>query len=162
MKRWFVRLFGSRITHPGLWALKRASVTSAFAAGLAICFVPLPVHIPLAAMIAIFCRIHIPTIMLALVAVNPVTIVPAYVLAYKIGVIVTGAHERRFSFNMSWDWVQHGLGPMWKPFLVGCGLTGALFGLLGYALLDLLWRYSVRKRYRERPGAASQQSSLFD
>jgi uncharacterized protein (DUF2062 family) len=63
---------------------------------------------------------------------------------------------------MSWDWVQNGLGPMWKPFLVGCGVTGALFGLLGFALLDLLWRYSVRKRYRERPGAANQQSSLFD
>ena len=53
---------------------------------------------------------------------------------------------------MSWDWVQHGLGPMWKPFLVGCGLTGALVGLVGYALLDVLWRYNVRKRYRERAG----------
>jgi uncharacterized protein (DUF2062 family) len=51
---------------------------------------------------------------------------------------------------------------MWKPFLVGCGITGAVTGLLGYVLLDILWRYSVRKRYRERPGAASQQSSLFD
>jgi hypothetical protein len=31
-----------------------------------------------------------------------------------------------------------------------------MLGLLGYVLLDILWRYSVRKRYRERPGAASQ------
>jgi uncharacterized protein (DUF2062 family) len=82
--------------------------------------------------------------------------VPIYLLAYKVGVWVTGSPERHFAFSMSWDWVQHGLGPMWKPFLVGCGLTGAMLGLLGYVLLDILWRYSVRKRYRERPGAASQ------
>ena len=161
-KHWAIKPFNRFIGDPRLWSLQRRTVTPALGAGLAICFVPLPIHIPLAALVAIFCRIHIPTIMLALVAVNPVTIVPAYLLAYKIGVIVTGGPERRFTFNMSWDWVQHGLGPMWKPFLVGCGLTGALFGLLGYALLDILWRYSVRKRYRERPGAASQQSSLFD
>jgi uncharacterized protein (DUF2062 family) len=71
-------------------------------------------------------------------------------------VLVTGTPERRFAFQMSWDWVQNGLGPMWKPFLIGCGVTGAVAGLLGYALLDLLWRYSARKRYRERPGAATR------
>jgi uncharacterized protein (DUF2062 family) len=146
----FRRFFGD----PRLWSLQRRTVTPAFGAGLAICFVPLPIHIPLAAITAIFCRIHIPTIMLSLVAVNPLTLVPAYLLAYKVGVIVTGATPRHFAFHMSWDWVQHGLGPMWKPFLVGCGLTGALFGLAGWGLLDLLWRYNVRKRYRERAGAA--------
>jgi uncharacterized protein (DUF2062 family) len=56
---------------------------------------------------------------------------------------------------MSWDWVQNGLGANWKPFLVGCGLTGALFGLVGWGVLDLLWRYNVRKRYRERAGSTS-------
>ena len=61
--------------------------------------------------------------------VNPLTVVPVYFLAYKVGVLVTGAPERRFAFQMSWDWVQNGLGPMWKPFLIGCGFTGALLGL---------------------------------
>ena len=62
----------------------------ALGAGLAICFVPLPIHIPLAALVAIFCRIHIPTIMLTLVVVNPLTMLPVYLLAYKVGVLVTG------------------------------------------------------------------------
>ena len=154
----FARFFGD----PRLWSLQRRTVTPAFGAGLAICFVPLPIHIPLAALVAIFCRINIPTIMLALFAVNPLTIVPAYLLAYKVGVVVTGAQERRFTFQMSWDWVQNGLGPMWKPFLIGCGVTGAICGLTGYALLDILWRYSVRKRYRERGGKANPQSGLID
>ena len=150
---WALKPFSRFFGDPRLWSLQRRTVTPAFGAGLAICFVPLPIHIPLAAMVAIFCRIHIPTIMVSLLLVNPLTIVPLYYLAYKVGV---HRHRRAGTadsqFEMSWDWVQHGLGPMWKPFLVGCGLTGALFGLVGYALLDLLWRYNVRKRYRERAG----------
>jgi uncharacterized protein (DUF2062 family) len=153
---WALKPFGRFFGDPRLWSLQRRTVTPAFGAGLAICFVPLPIHIPLAAIIAIFCRIHIPTIMLALVVVNPLTIVPLYMLAYKVGVIVTGAPPSKFHFEMSWDWVQNGLGPMWKPFFVGCALTGALFGLVGWALLDLIWRYNVRKRYRERVGATSR------
>ena len=159
---WALQPFNRFLHDPRLWSLQRRTVTPALGAGLAICFVPLPIHIPLAAMVAIFCRIHIPTIMLSLLLVNPLTVVPVYFLAYKVGVLVTGAPQRRFDFQMSWDWVQNGLGPMWKPFLIGCGITGALLGLIGFALLDITWRYSVRKRYRERAGANTRQSSLFD
>lgn len=153
---WGLKPFRRFLGDPRLWSLQRRTVTPALGAGLAICFVPLPIHIPLAVMVAIFCRIHIPTIMLSLIAVNPLTIFPAYFLAYKVGVLVTGAPHHKFAFQMSWDWVQHGLGPMWKPFLVGCGLMGALVGLFSYALLDVLWRYNVRKRYRERGGSATR------
>ncbi len=153
----FIRFLGD----PRLWSLQRRTVAPAFGAGLAICFVPLPIHIPLAILVAVFCRIHIPTIMLGIAMVNPLTVVPAYYLAYKVGVLATGAPALHFQFQMSWDWVQNGLGPLWKPFLVGCGLTGTLSGLLGYALLDLLWRYNARKRYRERAAAANRQIDPF-
>jgi uncharacterized protein (DUF2062 family) len=153
---WALKPFGRFFGDPRLWSLQRRTVTPAFGAGLAICFVPLPIHIPLAAIIAIFCRIHVPTIMVALVVANPLTIVPLYMLAYKVGVIATGASPSNFHFEMSWDWVQHGLGPMWKPFLAGCAITGTLVGLVGWALLDVLWRSNVRKRYRERAGANSR------
>lgn len=153
---WALKPFSRFFGDPRLWSLQRRTVTPAFGAGLAICFVPLPIHIPLAALVAIFCRIHIPTIMVTLILVNPFTVVPAYLLAYKVGVIVTDAPPLAFQFELSWDWLAKGLGPIWKPFLVGCAVTGALFGLVGYVLLDVLWRYNVRKRYRERAGAASR------
>ncbi len=153
---WALKPFGRFFGDPRLWSLQRRTVTPAFGAGLAICFLPLPIHIPLAAITAIFCRIHIPTIVLASLFVNPLTVGPLYYLAYKVGAWATGSPELHMQFELSWDWVQNGLGPMWKPFLVGCGLTGAVFGLTGYALLDLLWRFMVRKRYRERPAANSR------
>ena len=65
-KHWALKPFSRFFGDPRLWSLQRRTVTPAFGAGLAICFVPLPIHIPLAAMVAIFCRIHVPTIMLAL------------------------------------------------------------------------------------------------
>ena len=50
-ERWFIRLFGTWLAHPALWSLQRRSVTGAFGAGLAVCFVPLPIHLPLAALV---------------------------------------------------------------------------------------------------------------
>ena len=44
-ERWAVRLFGDRMADPQLWTLHRRGVTYAFGAGIAICFVPLPVHL---------------------------------------------------------------------------------------------------------------------
>jgi uncharacterized protein len=72
--RWFLRLFGARVAHPGLWSLQRRAVTGAFGAGLAICFVPLPVHLPLAALSAIVWRLNVPTIFATVFVVNPLTL----------------------------------------------------------------------------------------
>src|SRR5690554_1293238 len=108
---WAMRPFVRFLGDPRLWSLQRRTVAPAFGAGIAICFVPLPIHIPLAALIAIVCRINVPAIMVAIALVNPLTVVPVYFLAYKIGVLVTGAPPLAFAFEMSWDWVQHGLGP---------------------------------------------------
>ena len=52
-KRWYLRLFGDRIADPRLWTLHRRAVTTAFGAGLAICFIPLPIHMLVAGLIAI-------------------------------------------------------------------------------------------------------------
>src|SRR5262249_49106221 len=74
----FLRIFGSRVLHPGRWSLQRRAVTGAFAAGLAISFVPLPVHLFLGALVAIVWRLNIPTIALTLLVVNPITALPIY------------------------------------------------------------------------------------
>src|SRR2546430_9827368 len=76
-ERWFLRPFGARITNPLLWTLHRRGVTPAFGAGLAICFVPLPVHLILATSVAVIWRLNIPVICGTTLLLNPFTAVPA-------------------------------------------------------------------------------------
>jgi uncharacterized protein (DUF2062 family) len=156
--RWFVRLFGSRIAHPGLWALKRRSVTGAFAAGLAICFVPLPIHLPLAVLVAIGWQLNLPMIIATVFIVNPFTVVPIYYTAYQVGAILLGVPQGRFKFHLDFEWLQYGLGPIWKPFLVGCVVCAVVAGTSGWVAFELLWRARVRYRYRNRKGASASLS----
>ncbi len=154
-KQWFVRIFGKRITDPGLWSLQRRAVTGAFAAGLAISFVPLPIHLPLGALVAIVWRLNVPTIAVTLFLVNPLTVVPIYYTAYRVGAAVLGDSPQRFAFQLSFEWLQHGLGPVWRPFLVGCLICSVLAGTIGWISLESLWRWRVRYKYRRRPAASS-------
>jgi uncharacterized protein (DUF2062 family) len=148
--RWYLKVFGSRIAHPGLWSLQRRSVTLAFALGLGICFVPLPIHLPLAVLLAIIGRLNLPTIVTTVFLVNPFTVVPVFYTAYRVGCALLGLTPQRFAFRFEFDWLQHGLGPMWRPFLLGCLTCGVLAGLAGWLALETFWRWRVRSRYRAR------------
>ena len=147
---WFLRLFGSRLADPRLWGLCRHGVTAAFGAGLAICFIPLPVHFIVGTLVALLFRLNIPVIFGTVLLINPVTIVPVYYGAYRLGAFLLNSPTHHFHFHMSWDWLEHGLGPMYKPFLVGCLICGVVSGVLGYMVLELLWRWRVTARYRAR------------
>lgn len=148
--RWYVRVFGERLTDPSLWSMQRRGITGAFGVGLAICFVPLPIHIPLALACALLARLNVPVIIGTIFIVNPLTVVPIYYLAYVVGATILGWKQRHFHFELSWDWLQYGLGPLWKPFLLGCVICAIVAGIAGWLSLELVWRLRVRKKYRDR------------
>jgi len=153
--RWYLRAFGSHFTDPRLWALQRRGITAGFGAGLAICFVPLPVHTPVAVLVAIVWRLNVVAVVATTWIVNPFTMVPMYYAAYRVGAALTGIEPHAFGFRLSWDWLQHGLGPMWKPFLVGCLICAILCGTTAWLSAELLWRWRVTRRYRERRSASA-------
>jgi uncharacterized protein (DUF2062 family) len=156
--KWYLRLFRTQLVDPRLWRLQRRSVTNAFAAGLAIMFVPLPVHLPLATLVAVVWRLNIPTIIATVFIVNPLTMVPIYYAAYRVGAALVRVPPRAFGFRLSWDWLQHGLGPMWKAFLVGCLASALICGVLGWAVLGLLWRLHLLNRLQRIRRAGSSAS----
>jgi uncharacterized protein len=149
--RWYLRAFGSHFTDPRLWTLQRRGITAAFGAGMAICFLPLPLHTPLAVLVAIVWRLNVVAVIATTWIVNPFTMVPIYYAAYRVGVAITGAEPHAFRFRFGWDWLQHGLGPVWKPFLIGCLVCAVCCGLGGWIAFELLWRWRVVvRRYRVR------------
>ena len=158
--RW-LRPFKHLLTDPRLWSPQRRTVAPAFGAGLAISFIPLPVHLLLAALVAAVARINVPTIVATVFFSNPVTIVPIFYFAYRVGTLVTGFRPQPFEFSLSWDWLQHGLGPLWQPFLVGCLVCAVVFGLVGWFAVDQAWRTTVRRRLeRRRARSAAQVAAL--
>ncbi|NBW90008.1 MAG: DUF2062 domain-containing protein [Gammaproteobacteria bacterium] len=147
---WYARPFARVFDEPGLWSMQRRSITAAFGAGLAICFVPLPIHTVLALLVAAVARLNVPTIIGTIWIVNPITMVPIFYFAYTVGCWMVGAPSTQFAFELSWAWLEHGLGPMWLPFLTGCAACAAAFGIGGWLLLDRLWIWHARYRYRTR------------
>ncbi len=161
--RWFLRPARLLLENPAYWSLNRRNVTRAFALGLLLAFVPLPVHMVLAAALALLLRLNIPAAVAGTLIVNPLTAVPLYILAYRVGRMMLSAPPRPFHFDLSLHWLATGLLPIWKPFLLGCLVMGTATALLGYLVLGGLWHASLVIKYhrRKREAAAkTAQSSI--
>ena len=152
--RWFLRPFGTRLADPQLWTLHRRGVTSAFGVGLAICFIPLPVHLALACTIAVICGLNIPVTAGTTFLLNPFTMVPVYYFAYRVGAALLHVPRQHFHFVPSWHWFAHELAPVWPPFVLGCLVCAIVTGFTGWLALELLWRWQVTSALPRAPSAA--------
>ncbi|HKQ81493.1 MAG TPA: DUF2062 domain-containing protein [Steroidobacteraceae bacterium] len=157
--RWFMRPFKLLLENPAYWSLNRRNVARAFALGLFVSFTPLPIHVALAAVLALALRLNIPAAVAGAFFTNPLTMVPLFYLAYWLGCHMLGLGERRFQFELSWDWLTTGLLPIWKPLLLGCLVMGTITAIAGYALLAGIWHLSLVMKYHKRKGAAPARNS---
>src|SRR5690348_18499421 len=78
---------GPWIQHPNLWHLHRRSVAGGVAVGLFTGLIPgsNPVQFTAAALLAVAGRVNLPVAVLVTLYSNPLTIVPLYYLAFKLG-----------------------------------------------------------------------------
>ena len=148
--RWYLRVFGERITDPLLWSLNRHSITGAFGAGIAIAFIPLPVHTIAAVLVALYWRLNLPVVLASTWVVNPFTMVPFYYGAYRLGALLLRRTAASFCVSAQLALARARTRPGWKPFLLGCLVSAVVFGLLGRWVLELVWRSAVRRRFRTR------------
>jgi uncharacterized protein len=159
--RWFMRPFKAVVDHPVYWSLNRRSVTRALALGLFVAFIPLPIHIPVAAALAFLFRLNVPVAIAAVFITNPITMVPMFASAYWLGCQFLGVPVTQFHFEMTWQWVQTELFPIWKPFLAGCFLAGLFTAALGYTILGTLWQVILVLRYHERKRDSQAKKSAI-
>lgn len=143
--RWFLRPFGAMIHDPALWRLDRHGAARAFALGLFIAWMPIPMQMAAAAVLALWLRIHLPVAVLAVWVSNPVTFVPMVYVAYLVGVAILGT-----------------TGAYWQPLLVGSLILGVLTAAAGYFLLDLLWHWSLVRKYHRIKAAGRRRMEVRD
>lgn len=148
-----MRPFKNFLENPAYWSMHRTNVTRAFALGLFIAFIPLPIHMVLVAILALIIRVNIPIAFATIWISNPMTWVPQYVFAHWVGTKLLRAPENPLAFEMSWDWINNGLLPVWKPLFLGCFVVGTAVSLLGFAALSLIWHMTLVMKYRKRKRA---------
>lgn len=146
----FLKLFGSMFQDPNLWHLNRHSASGAFGIGLFFAFWPVPFQMWLSAFAAIPLRVNLPLSVATVWLTNPLTMPPIFYGAYKVGAWVLGTDVGEFEFQLSWEWLMGSVNTIGPAFLLGCMICSVVFGSLGYATMNFLWRRSVIKSWQAR------------
>jgi len=154
-EKWFLTPFRHLLHDHRLWGIRRKTVVPAFSLGIFVAFMPFPGHMLMAALLALALRVNIPVATVSTFFSNPLTMGPIYYFSYQVGVDLLRIQPTPFEFEMSMEWVTHQFVSIWQPMLLGCMLVGSIAALIGFVLLDVLWRYSLhdyksRKRKKRR------------
>jgi hypothetical protein len=129
--------------NPAYWGIRRKTVVPGFSLGLFVAFTPIPAHTLLGVLMALLLRVNIPATIIGTLLMNPLTMVPMFVFAYRVGLFLLGIPPQPFQPELSIEWFTHGFINVWQPLLLGSMLCGAVTSLIGYIGLDLLWRASL-------------------
>ena len=144
---------GTLLHHPHLWHLNRRSVANGIAVGLFSMWLPVPIQMVIAALLAIPCRANLPLSVVIVWITNPVTAPPMFYGAYLFGAWVLQREPQMVDFSVSIDWLTQSLTQIWQPFLLGCLLLGIISAALGYVTVGVVWRIyifrSMKKRNRQ-------------
>jgi uncharacterized protein (DUF2062 family) len=159
MRNRWLRPFAAWLQHPNLWHLHRRSAAGGVAVGLGCGLIPGPLQMISAALLAVLFRVNLPVALITTLYTNPFTLVPLYLLAYRIGAWVSGAHRgaaaaappfpelhwRDFIGKM-WDWTV-ALG---EPLLIGLPVLAGSLAIAGYVAVRVAWRVVVTLKWRAR------------
>jgi len=145
-----LRFLGRLLHDPNLWHLNRHSVSRAMGIGLFAAFMPIPLQMLLAAMLAIAVRGNMPIGVSLVWLTNPVTMPPVFYCSYQIGAWLMQLPPRHLPPELSWEWISGQLSTLWQPFLLGSVVAGIVFGTLAYGLTQLYWRWWVGRQWRLR------------
>ena len=153
---------GPWLQHHNLWHLHRRSVAGGVAVGLFAGLIPgsNPVQFLAAALLAVGFKVNLPIAVGVTLYSNPLTIVPLYYTAFKLGELALWQGQTDFpnldlalqgkSFREWMPAVLDWLASVGKPLLVGIPLLALLLAFVGYFLVDHAWRLHVKHEWRRR------------
>lgn len=118
--------------------------------GLFIAFMPIPGHMIVAIMAALLLRVNIPVAAMAVWVTNPLTVVPIFYLAYRLGCAMMNIPAQSFPEEFSWNWMTTEFVDVWKPLWFGSMILATSIASAAYILINVFWRMSTAYRYRKR------------
>ena len=133
-----------------IFHLNRRSAAGAVFIGLFCAFLPVPLQMVIAALLAIASRCNLPISVALVWITNPLTIAPMFYFAYRLGAWLLGTELTVDNIDLSVTWLLDNLGNIGYPLLVGSLVCGWVSGITGFVLVRVLWRLHVIRRWRER------------
>ncbi len=135
-----MQLFGSFMLKKQLWQFNAKSVPIAFAIGVFVAWLPMPMQMLLSAILAVLFDANIPIAIACAWLSNPFTMAPLFFLAYTTGTYCLGLKPKKIKFHADIDWLKNTLIDIWKPFLLGSLICAAISALVAYILAKMLLR----------------------
>lgn len=149
----------SHLADPGLWTLTRTSVSGAFSIGLFVAFLPIPMQMLVAALLAGYFRVNLPISVGLVWVTNPITMPPLLYACYRLGAWVLSEPLSPASSEGITDWVFAHFNQIWPPLLLGCLLAGTVLAVVANVAVRLLWRWQVSQSWNRRQSSRLLPSS---
>ncbi len=146
-----LHFLGDHLYAQNLWHLNRKSVSRAVFIGIFASFIPMPLQMVLAAILAIFFGANLPLSVALVWISNPLTWVPIFYSTYKLGAWILNVQpQNEFTIDLSIEWALNQLVEIWQPLFLGSLLSGLFFAILGYVIIKLLWRLHIVRHWKKR------------
>jgi len=147
--------------HPHLWHLNRHTVAKGVAIGLLINFLPIPLQILWAALLAFWCRANVPIAIMLTWINNPFTFIPINFFIYQAGAWLLGEKTPLSAVPSLPEWHWNGVSTFahefftWflslgKAYLVGLPIICLGSAMLGYCLVHIIWRLMISWQRQQR------------
>ena len=144
---------GPLIDDPYLFHINRRSISLSFFIGLFCCYLPVPGHTFIAALLALKWRSNLPVALALIWISNPLTIAPMFLLSYSLGNMLLMREGQLSSIQLSWEWMAAQGGGELLALVTGSLVCGLVLGLTGYLLINYLWRLKVIDNWEKRASA---------
>lgn len=147
---WYLRPFEYVLAHPVYFSATRRGVGGGLWLGLVIGLLPIPGQTVIAVLGALLFRVNLPVAAITVWISNPVTFVPIFYLAYKIGAALLGLPIEVAPAELSWAWLSQEIAVNWKPLYFGSLVMAISVSSTVYLLFSFVWHVSTVYRYRRR------------
>jgi len=133
-----------------IWHLNRRSASGAVFIGLFCAFLPIPMQMVVAAVLAIGARCNLPISVVLVWITNPLTVAPMFYFAYRLGAWLLDMQLTVDVIELNFSWIWANLGTIGYPLAFGSLVCGWVSGVTGFVVTRVVWRRHVIRRWQAR------------